>query len=309
MKRVSPKSPTTVPSATTRPSAAHAELALREAETLMAPVAQWLLRSGVSFPAFSELLKNVFLKAAVQELQHGETKPTQSALSLLSGVHRKDVRAILEAPDSTRAVPRPSTASQVFTRWITDRRFRAADGKPRRLPRAGERRSFESLCRELSNDVHPRTVLDELLRLGHVGIDGEHVLVLVDAFVPAPHLGEITALFASNASDHMAAAVANITQDGPKFLEQSIYADGLTAESITLLHETARQAWALAFEAVVTRARDRVNRDADSDGNLRMRFGTYFFSETASASAVPADASAAKRNVKARQPATPRKKT
>jgi Family of unknown function (DUF6502) len=309
MKRVSPKSPTAAPSATARPSAANAELALREAETLMAPVAQWLLRSGVSFPAFSELLKQVFLKAAVQELQHGETQPTQSALSLLSGVHRKDVRAILEAPESNRAVPRPSTSSQVFTRWLTDRRFRAADGKPRRLLRAGERRSFESLCREFSNDVHPRTVLDELLRLGHVGIDGEYVVVLADAFVPAPHLDEITALFTSNASDHMAAAVANITQDGPKFLEQSIYADGLTAESIALLHDTAREAWAQAFEAVVTRAHDRVGHDAESDGDLRMRFGTYFFSEPARAPVVPADTAAAKRKVKSRQPATTRKKT
>jgi hypothetical protein len=308
MKRVSPKSPSVALPDTGRPSAAHAELALREAETLMAPVAQWLLRSGVSYPVFAELLKSVFLKAAREELAHGEAAPTQSALSLLSGVHRKDVRAILEAPDSSRATPRPTLSSQVFTRWLTDRRYRTPDGKPRRLPRAGERRSFESLCRELSNDLHPRTVLDELLRLGHVDIDGDDVVVLVQAFVPTPRLDEMTALFAANASDHLAAAVSNITQDGPKFLEQSIYADGMTAESIELMHEAARQAWAKAFESVVARARERVDHDSAGDGDLRMRFGAYFFSEPAGVPAPPAPAPAAKTQAKPRRAAATRKK-
>lgn len=308
MKRVSPKSPSVALPDTGRPSAAHAELALREAETLMAPIAKWLLRSGVSYPAFAELLKSVFLEAAMNELSRGEAAPTQSALSLLSGVHRKDVRAILDAPDSSRATPRPTLSSQVFTRWLTDRRYRTPDGRPRRLPRTGERRSFESLCRELSNDVHPRTVLDELLRLGHVDIDGDDVVILANAFVPTPRLDEMTALFGANACDHLAAAVSNITQDAPKFLEQSIYADGLTAESIALMHDVARRAWAKAFESVVERARERVDHDSAGDGDLRMRFGVYFFSAPAGVPASPAPVTAAKTKAKPRQPAAPRKK-
>lgn len=288
MKRASPKSPSLTLSQQGRPSAAHAELALREAEALMMPVARWLLRSGVSYPAFADMLKSVFLSAARGELERGDANPTQSALSLLSGVHRKDVRSISEAPRSSRATPRPTLSSQVFTRWLSDRRYRAANGAPRVLPRTGERRSFESLCRELSNDVHPRTVLDELLRLGHVGLEGENVVVLATAFVPSPHLDEMTALFAASASDHMAAAVSNITLDAPSFLDQSIYADGLSQESIALLHDVARKAWAQAFDSVVTQARERVGHDADADANLRMRFGVYFYSEPAHPSADPA---------------------
>lgn len=308
MKRASPKSPPVAASETGQSSGARAELALREAEGLMAPIAQWLLRSGVSYPVFAERLKSVFLKTAWRELAQGDAAPTQSALSLLSGVHRKDVRAILEAPDSSRATLRPTLSSQVFTRWLTDRRYRAPDGKPRRLPRSGERRSFESLCRELSNDVHPRSVLDELLRLGQVGLDGDNVVVLAHAFVPMPHIDEMTALFAANASDHLAAAVSNITQDGPRFLEQSIYADGLTAASIDVMHDTAREAWTKAFESVVSTARERVDRDARGDGDLRMRFGVYFFSESTAAPAPPPSAPASKARGKPRQTAATRKK-
>ena len=287
MKRAPPANRAAPPKAQVQPSAEHAELALREAAVLMAPVAQWLLRNGVSYPAFAELLKAVFLEAARYELERSEAIPTQSALSMLSGVHRKDVRAFGQAPRSARAQSRPPLSAQVFTRWLTDRRYRAADGKPRSLPRAGPGRSFESLCRELSNDVHPRTVLDELLRLGHVVLDGERVVTAAASFVPARRLEQMTALFSASASDHIAAAVSNLTLTAPKFLEQSIYADGLTPASIDHLQHAARAAWALAFESVVTAARERVDADSTGDGDRRMRFGVYFFSEPVATSAAP----------------------
>jgi len=287
-----------------QPSAEHAELALREAQVLMAPVALWLLRHGVSFPAFAETMKGVFVDAAKQELARTDSAASQSALSMLSGVHRKDVRELLQSAAPVRAPRRPPLASQVFTRWLTNARYRGADGKPRELPRTGARRSFETLCRELSNDVHPRTVLDELLRLGHVRLDGERVVPIATSFVPSARLDEMTALFSANASDHLAAAVSNLTLNAPRFLEQSIYADGLTPASIEHMHLEARKAWAVAFESVVTQARERVDLDAASDGDQRLRFGVYFFSEPAPA---PADAPAAPSTAPQRSRARARK--
>jgi len=287
MKRAPPANRASAPKPRVQPSAEHADLALREAAVLMRPIAQWLLRHGVPYPAFSDLLKSVFLEAARGELERGGMKASQSSLSMLSGVHRKDVRALVQAPVSARNPPRPPLASQVFTRWLTDPRYRDADGRPRALPRTGARRSFESLCRQLSSDVHPRTVLDELLRLGQVELDGERVVALATTFVPSTSLEEMTTLFSSAASDHIAAAVNNLTLNAPKFLEQSVYADRLTSTSIDALHDAARRAWQQAFESLVTQARERVAHDAHGDGDLRMRFGVYFFSEPVQPPAVP----------------------
>ncbi len=256
-------------------------MALREAAVLMRPVVLWLLRNGISFPALASLLKSLFVESARAEIERGGAKATQSALSLLSGVHRKDVREIADTPAPRQRAARPTLAAQVFTRWLGDARFRDKDGQPRALPRTGSGRTFETLCRELSNDVHPRTVLDELIRIGQVAVEDDRVVVLADAFVPSPRLDQMTALFAANAADHMAAAVSNLTTAEPPFLEQSIYADGLTAESVELLHGQARQAWALAFASVVAAARERVDHDRVSDGEMRVRFGSYFFSEHA----------------------------
>lgn len=295
MKRTTPPSATPKPAARIEPSAESAALALREGAVLMTPVVEWLLRHGVAYPAFVEMLKGVFVDVARSELQRGDTPATQSALSVLSGVHRKDVRTLMDVDAVPRGVPRPPLSSQVYTRWLSDRRFRAADGRPRKLPRSGEGRTFESLCRELSSDVHPRAVLDELLRLGHVALEGDDVVAASGAFVPAPQLEAMTALFSANAADHLAAAVSNITLEGPRFLEQSIYADGLRPESIASLHDVARAAWAQAFDAVVNHARDRVDADMTSDGDQRMRFGVYFYNTAVPSAEAPANTAKGKK--------------
>jgi Family of unknown function (DUF6502) len=297
MKRASPQNSITAKSTAAKltPSADNTALALREAKVLMAPVATWLLRHGAAYPAFAEAMKAVFLDAARGELEGAQAATnasiTQSALSMLSGVHRKDVRALSELKAPAAATASVSLPSQVFTRWLTEKRYRDADGTPRALMRtapaqaakSSRKLSFEGLCRELSNDVHPRAVLDELLRLGQVVLDGDKVTVAAQAFIPAGKLDEMNALFAANAADHVAAAVSNITGDAPKFLEQSIFADGLTAESVDVLHAAARQAWAHAFSDVVAQARARVELDAALDDQglapMRMRFGVYFYNE------------------------------
>lgn len=305
MKRSTPDTSTAAP-----PSEETAALALREAGVLLAPVARWLLRSGVSYGAFAGMLKTVFVDAARAELERGGTAPTYSALSVLSGVHRKDVRAIAEAPRDPAALPPRGVplASQVYTRWLTARRYRDRDGQPRALPRSGAGVTFEALAREVSVDVHPRTVMDELLRLGLVTLEGDLLIPVSLSFLPSRRLDELTALFAANAADHMAAAVNNLTTDAPRYLEQSVFADGLAAASVDDLHELARQAWQEAFETMVKEARKRVAAD-DREPPLeqyRMRFGVYFYGEPQAAA--PAETTGSGPAARAARPATKRKK-
>ncbi len=282
MKRTRPAAADS-PSVSAVPSEEHAALALREAAALLAPVVRWLLRNGVSYNALANQLKPVFVDAARAELERGGVQPTGSALSVLSGVHRKDVRTITEAPRGAAPVAHRGVplASQVFTRWMTARRYRTRDGSPRALPRSGAGVTFESLSRELSLDVHPRTVMDELLRLGLVTLEGDLLVPASTTFVPSRRLDELTALFSANAGDHIAAAVHNLTLDAPRYLEQSVFADGLGADSVATLHEHARAAWSDAFAMMVKQARQHVAADAGvpEAEQQRMRFGVYFYSE------------------------------
>jgi hypothetical protein len=268
------------PSGAALPTSETAELALRESAALLGPVVRWLLRSGVSYPTFADAMKSVFLAAARAELDAGNVPASQSALSVLSGVHRKDVRALLAAGDAPpRVAPGVPLASQVFTRWLQDPALHDAEGRPRALPRSGPAPSFDALSRSLSTDVHPRTVLDELLRLGVVDIRGEEVVPHATGFVPAADLAGLVALFTANAGDHLAAAVHNLAGGEPPFLEQAVYAQGLTTESAAELATLARTLWSGVFAAMVDAARSKVDAESGDGGDQRIRFGTYFYSE------------------------------
>jgi len=274
------------------PGEESAALALREAAVLLAPVATWLLRSGVSYGALASALKSVFVEAAEAELQRAGTAPTYSALSVLSGVHRKDVRALREAAVEPGQVPVRGVplASQVYTRWLSVKRYRGRDGQPRALPRSGPGVTFETLAREVSVDVHPRTVMEELMRLGLVEAEGELLVPQAASFVPSQRRDELTCLFAANAGDHIAAAVHNLTTDAPRYLEQSVFADGLGPQSVAELHEMARELWRKSFQDMVAAAHERVQRDEGlaPEEQQRMRFGIYFYGE-GQAGAEPAD--------------------
>lgn len=253
---------------------------LRAALQLMGPMVRWLVRNGVTYPAFAQALKDVFVSSAREELHRRGQRVTASALSVLSGVHRKDVRA--EGAGEARSAQRgPSPASQIFTRWLADPAYRHADtGMPAPLSRVGPAPSFESLARTVSSDVHPRTLLQELERLGLVSVEGEHVLPRVEAFVPSAAQSEMHALLAANVGDHLRAAVHNLDGAGPRLLEQSVFADGLSALSAAELGEVARELWADAFARMVAEATKRVELDAEHDERpMRMRFGVYYYQE------------------------------
>jgi Family of unknown function (DUF6502) len=273
------------PSPADVPADAQAQRALDGVAVVLRPLVRWLLRHGVHYGTVAQVLKQVFLAEARAELTRRGSKVTDSALSVLSGVHRKDVRALSGETLATAQLA-ATPASVLFTRWITDPRLRETPGDPasplrRRLPRQGDAPSFEALARETSSDVHPRTLLEELQRLQLVTLEGDDVVLAGDHFVQRPEDEAAAQTLAVNAADHLAAAVHNL-QPGTagRFLEQSVYANGLTVESAEALSAQARTLWAPALQGMVAAARERVRADDDrSDTPMRMRFGVYYFHE------------------------------
>ena len=254
----------------------------------MQPLARLLLRQGVSYPAFAAALKRVFLAAAQQELEARGMAQTHSALTLLSGVHRRDVRTLLQAaPGGVMSSAQPasqpfSLATQVVGRWMLDPVFQDADGRPRPLARGAGGNTFDALMASVSTDVRPRAMLDELIRLGAVSEDTGVITLLAGSFSPRQGFEELSWLFADNLHDHASAAALNLQGEG-NYLEQSIFVDRISQASAAELQKVSVQAWKLAFRSVMGEAQARFDHDAtQADPNARghrARFGVYFFSD------------------------------
>lgn len=249
-------------------------------DPILLPLIRVLLVQGIDYVQFSNHLKPLFLAQAQAELERQGQKQTNSALSVLSGVHRKDVKAWREQGSATLKSSAPSLPSQIFAAWHDEPALCNRSGNPRPLPRTGPAPSFDTLVRSLTSDVHPYTVLNDLLRLGMVRldlIDGvECVQLESDAFTPPAGSQELLDLFSGNLADHCATAVANLLAEQPPLLEQSVFADGLSLESLQRLEALSRTLWEQAQAQFITMARRLYEQDKSGNHEHRLRFGAYF---------------------------------
>ncbi|HSV50891.1 MAG TPA: DUF6502 family protein [Burkholderiaceae bacterium] len=252
-------------------------LALEQAAVIAQPLATWLVRSGVGYREFAEALKVVYLQAAQAELERTGGKQTDSALNLLSGLHRKDIRALLPGVlipfgQAAAEVGRSTPANEVVTRWLAEH-----DGKP--LPFTGETDSFEAVARSVSRDIGPRSLLDDLLRLGVVRDTGERVELVQQAFIPDSHRDEAARMVGGSVSDHLSAAVHNLSgADGKTHLDQSVFADGLSADSVRELERLSNRLWRQVLTSLVKAAEPLEAADRKKGGTRRFRLGMYSFS-------------------------------
>ncbi len=265
---------------------------------LLRPVVRLLLAHQVTYPFLAALLKQVYIDTADRELTIEGKRQTDSRLSLLTGIHRKDVRRLRatgENPESPPGVV--SLGAQLVARWTGRPEFQDAEGRPLPLPRiAGPGRpSFEGLVESLSKDIRPRAVLDEWRRLGVVEIDDdERVQLVVDAFVPQQGFEEKAFYFGRNLHDHAAASVRNLLGQKPPLLERSVYYGRLSAASVEELAALSERVGMEALQAVNRRSQELQQHAAgDEAAKQRMTFGIYFYreaSEPADSDEEPEDA-------------------
>lgn len=276
--------------------ASRPDVLLEQTLAMLAPLVRLLVANGVVYPQFVAALKPAFFRAAHAELSASGRRISDSAISIVSGVHRKDVRALTSEGSLPPRVPDRvlSLASEVMARWVNDPRYIDQDGLPRALPLrngnatcndgAGEP-SFEQLTQSVSRDFHSRAVLEELSRLGVVDVTADVVRLRVEHSTADRTFIETMAYLAGNVYDHLAAIEGNLSAlqsgDRPPFLEHSMVADELGPESIHALHDLARRIVDSALRRVSALATECVERDERQGGDqaLRMRFGIYFYSE------------------------------
>jgi len=254
---------------------------------LLRPLVKLLIAKGVTLPTLHEVVKELGVEVVEESFRIDGKAPSDSRVSLLTGVHRKSVREIrrrrrAKAAQADRHV---SVLATVVGRWLADPAYRSDHGAPLPLPRhGGEQPSFEALVTAVSADVRPRTVLDELLRRGVVGLDqqGSRVTLLSEALVPRETEAERLHFFARNLGDHIAAAVENVLSQAARapFLERAVFynrlrphdVDALEAESRrlagALLNELNRQGFAAQHAA-----------RGEEEAVERFRFGVYFYRE------------------------------
>lgn len=208
----------------------------------MRPLVRLLIRAGITCPTLMDLIRGIYVDVAREMLPDARAR-TDSRISLMTGIHRKELRRHRE--DGPAPTPMPVTiGSQVAARWLGQPGWQDGAGTPLPLPRtaAPGEPSFETLVGAVTRDVRPRAVLDDWFEQGLVAPDGEGRLVLqARAFLPRAGGADQAYYFGRNLHDHLEAAAANLAGP-PAFLDRSVHYDGLSAEAAARLSEVARTA-------------------------------------------------------------------
>lgn len=251
---------------------------------LLAPLVRLLLGHGVTYVALIRILKSVYVDVADRHFRLDERPQSDSRISLLTGVHRKDVRMLRSQPADAHDPPESVTmGSAVIARWVAEKRYLDADGRPRELPRRRTRGpSFDALAASVSRqDVKPRVVLDELLRLGLVEItEQDRVRLKVEAFVPEHGIEEKFYYFGRNVADHVAAGAHNLQGDAPKYMERAVSYHNLRESDIETLRALSEQLGMETLKELNKKAiRLQKRSESKPQSDQRMSFGTYFYSE------------------------------
>src|SRR5882762_10243276 len=143
-------------------------------ERILRPLFRIVLRNHMSFKAFLDIAKHAYVEVAAAEFRIPGKKQSTSRIALLSGLTRKEVQRLLDAPaaNDSEAGERYNRAARVVAGWVRDKDFCDAAGNPKMLALqdggAEDRATFAELVRRFSGDIPFRAVLDELLRVGVV---------------------------------------------------------------------------------------------------------------------------------------------
>ena len=247
-----------------------------------------MLSYQITYPLLINLLKSVYVDVAEREFQVGDKRQSDSRINLLTGVHRKDVKRLrAETGQSSAAPATASVGAQIIGRWLGSKDMVDARGKP--LPLAlkssgSDNISFEALVEAVcKQDIRPRVILDEWIRLGVAHIENDLIVLNTGAFTPEQGFEEKAFFFGKNTQDHISAATHNLLGLKPSYFDRSVYYDQLSKESIDELAEMANTLGMQALTELNKEALIRQERDKNRPGaSYRMNFGIFNFNAESS---------------------------
>ena len=256
---------------------------LRACYSFMLPVARILIRSGVGFREFSEIVRTAYVEIASSD--HGlRGRPTNiSRIAAMTGIGRKEVSRLrnLTAEYQSNPIATLHPLSDVLLHWFTDPAYVDRDGRPKALPFHGEPVSFSKLVREYAGDVPAGAVKIELVRRGSVSEDTHGTLHAIRRQVIPTGVDERVIAALVYGLRGLASTVAFNTAGedlGPAGrLERLCLSEHLSETDIRRLHPVLRERARLFLDGLDDMLAT-VEKTGPDDGR-RIGVGVYYFEE------------------------------
>jgi len=204
---------------------------------MLKPVVWFCLRRSLGLQDLMEAAKVVFIKAAAEEMEAQGKKVNISALSVLTGMHRKGIVKIYR--DRETSDHSTKFASRVIGQWRHDPDFLTKNGRPRVLSYGGPDSEFADLVGRVSTDLYQKGILYDLERIGAVVRTSRGVKLLTSAYRPKHDPVEGFRLMARDAEHLLTAIEENVFSEKrelPHFHGTVIY-DNISVEDFSKIRK------------------------------------------------------------------------
>lgn len=248
---------------------------------LLRPLVRIALRNGVSYHAFTDLLRWVYTDIAGKHFGIPGRKVSKSRIAVLTGLTRREVDRLVRIKEPRTGIPeRYNRAARTLSGWAEDRDFFADDGTPAILPFEGER-SFSEVVRRYSGNQPARAVLDELVRVGAVERLGDgYTIKLVKTYyepVRGDQEAEQIAIMGLSAGDLLSTIDHNIRAEPEQRLYQQEVYERLSEEQVASLLPLLRERL-LGFSERLDRELFELRQQVPADRcTRRVGIGIYVF--------------------------------
>lgn len=254
-----------------------AKLGIYALGALLAPVARFCLRNSFKFQDFLECSKAAFIRVAKEELEEKSEAVSASRLSVMTGMHRRDVSKFKAG--QPRSETERNLISKVIGQWRTNKKYLSTDGEARDLG-LGVGSEFSELVNSVSQDLKPASVLFELERIGAVERIETGARLRKQAYVPKGDIKAGLQILERDLNDLICAVEENLFV-APRLpnhhlrLEyDKVRADAGDDLKVLLLKEA--HAFQVKMRDLIAKFDQDANPDPDYKGGFsRVVFGTF----------------------------------
>lgn len=255
--------------------------------SVMAPLVRILLRNGITFREFTEVLKEVFVSVAAKELAESGRRVSAARIAISAGLTRREVSTIVRDEGMRRKSLETNTAkaARLLEGWHTEARFLGPYGFPRDLLIEGNdpAGTFEHLVKQYAGDVSIRVMLDELLRVGAARMleGGSVVRVLKRTYIPTEMTPELMQIFTQAVRRYIETVDYNLSLEDTKKrrLERLVYPDfGVRPQDYAAFQDEMREYLESVIAEIDFKSAKYQQPDAGGqEERLKVGVGIYFY--------------------------------
>ena len=208
---------------------------MQAARRILRPLVRIMLRNGIPAKALTEMVRQTFVDVADEEFVIEGKRQTIARIAVITGLNRKEVARLranepLEEDDEGWW----NRAAHVLGSWLRDDAFLDRKGDPLDLPLVGDSPTFTDLVRKHSGDMYPRSIADELLRLGAIEeVDGK-LRMTHRGYVPGSDPERLVEIFGIDTSELMETIDHNLqaATDEERLFQLKVLSDNVPVEHL-----------------------------------------------------------------------------